>query len=119
MPGRGSRQRNQERFDLRCRLEREGVPATEIDRQVAALRAKQDAAIRQKEERRRATVNAYLHGLEDETYARLSLDDSGYRPSSHDPLRTGPARATGMTARAVGRTNAMTRWQHDAEQRRA
>lgn len=41
------------------------------------------------------------------------VDDSKFKPTSVDPLLTGPARVTGETARAVRRRNGTTKWEHD------
>lgn len=46
-----------------------------------------------------------------ETWARLSPDDTSYRPKRSDPLLVGAGRATGDTARAVKRRNAMTKYE--------
>lgn len=55
----------------------------------------------------------YLAGLQAKTYERLHADDSKHRPARADPLTTGAARATGMTAKAVKRSKAMTRYEYD------
>lgn len=41
-----------------------------------------------------------------------SPDDSKYRPSKPPNILTGPARATGVTAKAVRRQTALTKWEH-------
>lgn len=48
-----------------------------------------------------------------------SPDDHGYRPSTPDPVTTGVARATGLTAITVRRRSTMTRWQHDEAEQKA
>lgn len=56
---------------------------------------------------------AYRARLEEETYARLAPDDRRFRPVTPDPLTTGPARATGITAKAIRRTKAITKHEYD------
>lgn len=59
---------------------------------------------REEWERQRAHVEADVYN---------QPDDSRYQPARHDSLRTGQARATGVTSRVVGRQHTITRWQHD------
>lgn len=63
--------------------------------------------------RRLAEADRAQERREAETYARLSPDDRGYRPSPRDSLKTGMARATGATAKVAGRRNTITKWQYD------
>jgi hypothetical protein len=42
-----------------------------------------------------------------------SPDDTAYRPTYHDPVTAGVARATGLTAAAAVRGKTLTRWQYD------
>lgn len=42
-------------------------------------------------------------------------DDKGYRPIRVDPLLTGPARASGLTARAVRRGKSYSQYDYDKE----
>jgi hypothetical protein len=114
----------------RQRLRRElvalGLPEAEIEARIA-LKAKQQRRARLKAARRteraayeaeRATEAAAQRAQwKQEAYARLCPPDRGYRPSSPDPLTTGPARATGLTAKAARRGKAMTRWEYDEAQR--
>lgn len=58
-------------------------------------------------------VPGYVERLQEETYRRLAADDSKHRPAKPDALTTGAARATGMTARAVRRSKAMTKYEYD------
>lgn len=66
-----------------------------------------------------AKSREYLERLQEETYARLAVDDSRHRPGKADPLTSGANRVTGMTAKAVRRSTAMTKFEHDqAKERR-
>lgn len=50
---------------------------------------------------------------EEDTYRRLSPDDSRYRPAPPDPLTTGAARVTGVAATVVKRGTTITRTEHE------
>ena len=50
--------------------------------------------------------------------AETPVDDSKHRPTSVDPLLKGAGRATGQTAAAVKRGKTMTKYQHQATERR-
>jgi hypothetical protein len=65
-----------------------------------------------------ARLAAYRARLEEETYARLNLDDRGFRPTRPDPLTTGAARQTGVSARAARRSTAVTKWEYEEWQAR-
>lgn len=96
------------RQELRRKLKEQGVPANEIEQIIARKREEQRAA--------RAGARhgaAQLEEWERETYARLSLDDRGYRPSRPDAVTTGQGRATGPAAKAVKRGKTLTRWEYD------
>lgn len=105
------KQHREARRKLRRRLEARGVPQHLIDRAVARLRARQDAA-------RRAGVAAnQLDAIHDETHARLSPDDRAFRPNAGDPLERGAARVSARTARAARRRKATTRYELDRQER--
>ncbi len=96
------------RKQLRRKLHAQGVPAEKIERIMAAKAAEQQAARDAWEagaERRQR--------VQDETYARLQLDDRKHRPSTPDPLLRGAGRAIGATAVAVKRSKAVTRFEYD------
>lgn len=98
------------RQELRRKLERQGWPAEKIDRVIEAKRIEQQA-----ERDAWEAGAARRQQVQDETYARLSLDDSKYRPASPDPLLRGAGRAMGATAVAVRRSKAVTRFEYDQE----
>jgi len=52
----------------------------------------------------------------EETWARLSPNDSAYRPTSPDPLERGPARVSPRTAKAARRRKATTRYEIDHDE---
>lgn len=79
----------------------------QIDREFAAEQRESIEAARRRQQQ-----------VEEETYARLRLDDSRHKRDGHDPLTTGVARATGATARAVRRRTALTKFEYDEMQRR-
>jgi hypothetical protein len=70
---------------------------------------------RDQQERDRAAWRARQAELEDRTYRQLSPDDTGHKPSTPDPLTTGLARASGITAKAVSRSRhrAITKHEYD------
>jgi hypothetical protein len=68
-------------------------------------------------QRVRAVEDDERRRVEDETYARLSPDDRGFRPAKPDSVLTGAARATGDTARAVRRGKTFTKWQLEERDR--
>lgn len=94
---------------LRRKLEARGVAPEDITRQVEELRARQEAA------RTAAgpTGQAFLDRQQDETYARLSPDDSKHRPRTPDRLRSGAGRVSAITAKAAARRKALTRYEYD------
>jgi hypothetical protein len=93
---------------LRRDLVRQGLPAEKVDRIVEAKRAKQQAA-----RDAWAADESKRRQVEEETYARLQLDDSKHRPGHVDPLLRGQARVTGATAAAVKRSKATTRFEYE------
>lgn len=95
------------RARLRKKLLAQGVPP---DRVTAILANKAERQHQQRIEERGAV--AERERVEEETYKRLSLDDSKHRPTSVDPLLRGAARATGETARAVRRGSTVAKWQY-------
>lgn len=66
-----------------------------------------------------APSDRYLAQLQEETYARLCPDDRRFRPTSSDSLTTGAGRATGITAKAIRRKKAVTRYEYDQMEQRA
>ncbi|HEV2071082.1 MAG TPA: hypothetical protein VGR26_14930 [Acidimicrobiales bacterium] len=109
---------------LRRQLEEQGVPAAEIDRIIARKRAEQRAGRArdgqaQQEHQQSAEAAAVREQWERETYARLSPDDRGYRPSRSDSVTTGQGRATGLAAKAAKRGKTLTRWEYDEATGRA
>jgi hypothetical protein len=126
MPGKGRTQDQAKRRKLRRRLEALGYRPAQIEKRVAELdgkrarmheaRERSARAAQQQAELEDATRKASAAAqerAEAETYARLCPDDTGFRPSTPDSLRTGAARATGVTAKVAGRRNTITKWQYD------
>lgn len=114
----GRRRDQERRRRLRRRLEGLGYQPAQIEKRVAELDAKrarmQEARARaQRLERQEAELDPEQQRREAETYARLCPDDRGFKPSTPDPLKTGPARVTGATAKVAGRRNTITKWQYD------
>lgn len=94
--------------DKRARKATQPVKATrsevrathrELDRQFEEM---QRRSIEQARERQ-LRVEAEVYGV----------DDTKHKPSQPDPLKTGVARVTGLTAKAVGRKKALTRWEYE------
>ena len=85
---------------VRRRLRDQGLSETYIERLIADLIDRQQARL------------AWMRSQA----TQPSPDDRGYRPRTPDPLLTGAARVTGQTAKAVGRTKAITRHEHQAAQ---
>lgn len=88
------------RARLRKTLEAKGIPEAEILRASERMRLDQQAE--------RDIMRTWLDT------PRAELDDTGYRPTSPDPLTTGVARATGETAAAVRRGRTITKHQHES-----
>lgn len=91
------------RKKLKARLRAEGASEELIER-IIAKRRHEDLVARLGEDQARA---ARRRG------AKRDPDDTGYEPSDGDPLLRGSARATGMTAKVVGRRHTITRFQYD------
>lgn len=53
--------------------------------------------------------------VENEVYG---VDDTRHRPAGVDSLKRGAARVTGVTAKAIGRKKALTKFEHDQLQSR-
>lgn len=95
------------RARLRKKLLAQGVPP---DKVAAILANKAERQHQQRIEERGAA--AERERIEEETYKRLSPNDSKHRPAPVDPLLRGAARATGETARAVKRGSTVAKWQY-------
>lgn len=121
---------------LRKRLLAKGVPMAEVQIAVDRMRRGQLARRRRDEAaeaNRRAEVRRVQSQL-DEQFADVQrrsieqaraqqeqaeaeiygVDDTKHKPSAPDPLKMGVARVTGVTAKAIGRKKALTRWEYDA-----
>lgn len=140
----GTRKTNSEnRRRLRKKLLAQGWSVEEVDRRLALVAARQreeraaarelpaDVPMRRGGLHRGEDPQDYVRWyrahragrpgdrerVEQETYERLSPDDSRHRPAAADPLLTGSARVSAITAAAARRAKAMTRfeWQQQQE----
>jgi hypothetical protein len=100
--GRLARRHSAKRTKTRRQLEARGVPPEEVERIVERLRVDQQ---------QHRDIVAMRE-------AETPVDDSKHRPTSVDPLLKGAGRATGQTAAAVKRGKTMTKYQHQATERR-
>lgn len=110
MPKSATHQRK--RTLLRKKLRDQGVPEEEIERRVAIKRDHQERLRRLGHDEEALDSVPLLADVQADTWARLSPDDSKFRPVRPDPLKTGAARAIGTAARVVGRKNAVTDWEY-------
>ena len=83
------------------RLRKMGVPEAEVQAILA----------------RRAADQRLQREIERKNAAPSEVDDKGYRPASVDPLLKGVGRVSGQTAKAVKRTKALTRTEHQEAER--
>lgn len=97
------RTHRRKRQQVRRRMEAQGCSPELIEKALAELTAKQ----------RQARLRAGRSGLD----GVPDVDDGGYRPTPVDPLLRGAGRVTGQTARAVKCSKAMTKHEHDQEDR--
>lgn len=93
------------RQKLRAKLRAEGASEALIEK-IIERRRFDDLVARVGLERARELLNAQAH--------RQDPDDPGYQPRVADPLLTGPARVTGITAKVVRRRDTITRFQYNA-----
>jgi septal ring factor EnvC (AmiA/AmiB activator) len=115
MSSKGRKQDQAKRRKLRRRLEQLGYRPAQIEKRVAELDAKR---ARMHEAREHAERHIEQQGTLDQAATRpkgtgWDPDDRGYKPPTPDSLKTGAARATGATAKVVGRRNTITKWQYD------
>ena len=109
-------------YAKRRALEKEREATDRWRKQQQAERERQRRRRHEKERRKRRAAEARAkRELETRLAAELAdierrrnPDDRRHRPSRQDPLLTGQGRVTGMTALAVKRGQAMTRWQYQA-----
>ena len=122
---------SEQRRRLRRRLEAEGASPALIERRVAAVAARQRAArvaelpepgadapleARLKAAARRAAVPPErFDDHVDAWHEAHRPDDSGYKPTTPDPLARGAARVTPATLRAAKRAKATTKYEHNQE----
>jgi predicted phosphoribosyltransferase len=98
---------------IRKRLREQGVDETEIERRVTLWTESRDMRRRHEIEAQQLQAHVDRQQLEDDTYKRLSPDDSRFRPRRRDPLLVGNGRATGVAAAAAKRGTTFTKWQVD------
>lgn len=113
------------RKQLRKRLRALGVNEAEIDLAVEALEKRQAARRagittddipvdpRQAAARRAGVDPEQFDAHVDAWHQANRPDDSGYKPTTFDPLARGAARVTDATLSAARRQNATTKYEHD------
>jgi len=97
----------QRRAKLRARLEAEGVDPQTIEQVLATKR--EDDRLRRLGVAPAPTREEILANTDD----ALWPDDTGYRPSTPDPLLHGAGRVNGIAAKVVRRRETITRWHYD------
>lgn len=97
----------QRRAKLRARLEAEGVDPETIERTISEKR--EDDRLRRLGIEPPSAREQILANTDD----TLWPDDTGYRPSTPDPLLHGAGRTQGVAAKVVRRRETITRFQYD------
>lgn len=96
---------HRQRQKHRDKLRQKGVPEPEIRVILIAMADEQ-------RRKRHGLGRHWDYEPPDPPAPLVDVDDTGYRPAAPDKLLTGAARVTGLTAKAVRRTKAMTLHEH-------